>query len=319
MAPKPVNVLVGGPIGLTVAELAEIGVRRISVGGALARAAWAGFMRAREIAGDGRFDGFAGAAPFADSTGSSPPIKITGDGNDRQTRNAAAPALGPLVDATPAPRPGPVRLEGRFGLVEKLDPPRHAVALWQALKDHDGVWTYMAFGAFADAKSFAGWLDERATLQDPYAYVVVDGKTGRASGIVTLMEIRPPARVIEMGNIVYAPVLQRTAAATEAQFMLARYVFDELGYRRYEWKCNALNAPSIRAAVRLGFTSRASFRQHMIVKGRNRDTAWFSMLDSEWPARKAAFERWLRPKISIRGQQRQSLSALNAAAREKAR
>ena len=111
-------------------------------------------------------------------------------------------------------------------------------------------------------------------------------RDGRAVGIVTLMEIRPAMRVIEVGNIIYSPALQRTPRATEAQYLIARHAFEELGYRRYEWKCNALNAPSRRAAVRFGFTFEGIFRQHMIVKGRNRDTAWFAMLDSEWPARK---------------------------------
>src|SRR5437016_9289791 len=127
------------------------------------------------------------------------------------------------------------------------------------------------------------------------------------------MEIRPAMRVVEVGNIVYSPALQRTPLATEAQYLLARHAFETLGYRRYEWKCNALNAPSRRAALRFGFIFEGLFRQHMIVKGRSRDTAWFSMLDSEWPARKAAFERWLAPgNFDAQGRQTQSLSALNA-------
>ena len=125
------------------------------------------------------------------------------------------------------------------------------------------------------------------------------------------MEIRPAMRVVEVGHIVYSPALQRTPLATEAQYLLARYAFETLGYRRYEWKCNALNAPSRRAALRFGFTFEGIFRQHMIVKGRNRDTAWFSMLDSEWPARKAAFERWLAPEnFDSDGRQKTKLSAL---------
>src|SRR5262249_9478632 len=138
-----------------------------------------------------------------------------------------------------------------------------------------------------------------------------------ALGIVNLMEIRPAMRVIEMGGIVYSPSLQRTRIATEAQYLLARYVFDELRYRRYEWKCNALNADSMRAARRLGFTFEGIFRQHMVVKGRSRDTAWFAMLDSEWPGRQLAFERWLAPEnFDAAGRQRVSLSALNAAEAE---
>jgi RimJ/RimL family protein N-acetyltransferase len=128
-----------------------------------------------------------------------------------------------------------------------------------------------------------------------------------------LMEIRPAQRVIEVGNIFYGGDLQRTPLATEAQYLLARHVFETLGYRRYEWKCNALNAPSRRAALRFGFTFEGVFRQHMIVKGRSRDTAWYAMLDSEWPARKRVFERWLAPdNFDTAGRQKVSLSSLNA-------
>jgi RimJ/RimL family protein N-acetyltransferase len=219
--------------------------------------------------------------------------------------------VGPLVDPTPAERPGPVTLEGRFAQVETLDPARHGEALWRAVKGHDSLWTYMGYGPFRDSEGFAAWLDERAVLLDPFSYAVVDLGTGRATGIVTLMEIRPAMRVIEIGNIVYGPALQRTAAATEAQYLLARHVFETLAYRRYEWKCNALNAPSMKAAERLGFTFEGIFRQHMIVKGRNRDTAWFSTTDGEWPARRAAFERWLDPgNFDSKGRQRASLRAV---------
>ena len=150
--------------------------------------------------------------------------------------------VGHLVDTTPAERPGPVTLTGRFCRVEKLDPERHADGLWQLLKGHDHVWDYLATGPFADGPAFAGWVDERAIALDPYAYAVVDYASGRPLGIVTLMEIRPTMRVIEMGSIVYSPALQRTAAATEAQYLVADYAFGKLGYRRYEWKCNDLNA-----------------------------------------------------------------------------
>jgi RimJ/RimL family protein N-acetyltransferase len=203
--------------------------------------------------------------------------------------------VGAPIDPAPAERPGPVTLTGRFCRVEKLDAARHADGLWQLLKGHDHVWDYLAVGPFTDGRAFAAWLEERAVALDPYAYAVADYASGRPLGIVTLMEIRPAVRVIEIGNIVYSPALQRTAAATEAQYLVARYVFDYLRYRRYEWKCNALNAPSIRAAERFGFTFEGTFRQHMIVKGRNRDTAWFSITDGEWPRVKAAYERWLAP------------------------
>ena len=141
---------------------------------------------------------------------------------------------------------------------------------------------------------------------------MIDRKRRKAAGIVTLMEIRPAMQVIEMGNIVYSPALQRTPAATEAQYLAAAYVFDTLRYRRYEWKCNDLNAPSRRAALRLGFTYEGIFRQHMIIKGRNRDTAWYSMLDTEWPNRKARFEAWLSDEnFDAAGRQMRSLSEMS--------
>jgi RimJ/RimL family protein N-acetyltransferase len=219
--------------------------------------------------------------------------------------------IGPVVDTASAPPPGPVMLNGRFARVEKLDPARHGESLWQALKDDDAVWVYMGYGPFADRAAFDRWLEARAAATDPFAYAVVDQASGRALGSITLMEVRPAMRVIEMGHIVLSPALQRTAASTEAQYLAARHVFDDLGYRRYEWKCNALNAPSRRAALRLGFTYEGTFRQHMIVKGRSRDTAWFSIIDSEWPAVRAAFEAWLAPaNFDPSGGQIASLTAL---------
>src|SRR5690606_1527342 len=145
-------------------------------------------------------------------------------------------------------------------------------ALWDAVRGDDSLWTYMGYGPFADEAAFMAWCEARAAATDPCAYAVIDRARGTATGTVTLMETRPAMRVIEMGSIVYSPLLQRTPAATEAQYLAAAYVFDTLGYRRYEWKCHALNAPSRRAALRLGFTFEGIFRQHMIVKGRNRDT-----------------------------------------------
>jgi RimJ/RimL family protein N-acetyltransferase len=220
--------------------------------------------------------------------------------------------IGQPVDATPAKRPGPVTLEGRYGRVARLTSD-HAAALWDAVRGHDQVWTYMSYGPFGDTAAFADWVASRLVLEDPYSYAIVD-RSGRAVGIATLMEIRPAMRVIEVGNIVYSPALMRTPLGTEAQYLLARYVFETLGYRRYEWKCNDLNAPSRRAALRYGFVFEGIFRQHMITKGRSRDSAYFSLLDSEWPARKAAFEQWLAPdNFDADGKQRASLSRLNGA------
>ena len=200
-----------------------------------------------------------------------------------------------VADPTAGPRPGPVTLQGRFGWLERLAQ-HHDAALWEAVKDDERLWTYMSsYGPFADFAAFSAWIGSRLPLDDPYSYAVVE-PSGRAVGIATLMEIRPAMRVVEVGHIVYSPALQRTPLATEAQYLLARYVFETLGYRRYEWKCNALNAPSHRAALRYGFVLEGNLRQHMIAKGRNRDTTYFSMLDSEWPARRAVFERWLAPK-----------------------
>jgi RimJ/RimL family protein N-acetyltransferase len=219
--------------------------------------------------------------------------------------------IGLPVDTTPARPPGAVVLEGRFGRVEKLDPAAHGADLWDSVRGHDAIWTYMSYGPFADASAFSSWLDGRAKLTDPFSYVAVERASGRAVGIATLMEIRPAMRVIEIGHIVYGAPLQRTPLATETQYLLARYVFEQLGYRRYEWKCNALNAASRRAALRFGFTFEGIFRLHQISKGRNRDTAWFSMLEHEWPARKRAFERWLEPaNFDAEGRQRVSLAAL---------
>jgi RimJ/RimL family protein N-acetyltransferase len=219
--------------------------------------------------------------------------------------------VGAPVDATPAARPGPVTLEGRFGRVERLKP-EHADDLWNAVKGHDRIWTYIpSYGPFPDQAALRQWVPARIALDDPYSYAILDAQ-GRAVGVFTLMAIRPEHKVIEVGHVVYSPALQRTPLATEAQYLLARYVFETLGYRRYEWKCDSLNAASRRAALRYGFTYEGIFRQHMIGRGRNRDTAWFAMLDSEWPARKQAFERWLAPEnFRADGTQVESLSKLN--------
>jgi RimJ/RimL family protein N-acetyltransferase len=218
--------------------------------------------------------------------------------------------IGPLVDTAPAQRPAPVMLKGRYGHLEKLKAD-HTTSLWRAFAGHDELWTYISTdGPFANAAEFAAFIEKRAAAEDPYAYAIIDS-AGQAVGYLTLMEIRPAMRVIEVGHVLYSPALQRTPLGTEAQFLLAQYAFEVLGYRRYEWKCNALNAPSRRAALRYGFTYEGTLRQFMIAKSRNRDNAYFSMLDSEWPARKANFERWLAADNFTGGNQIVSLSALN--------
>jgi RimJ/RimL family protein N-acetyltransferase len=218
----------------------------------------------------------------------------------------------PVADPKPAPRPGPVTLKGRYGRLEKLGV-EHTADLWAAFAGHDHVWTYISTdGPFASEAEFSAFLAKRAAADDPYAYAIVD-LADRAVGYLTLLRIVPVHRVIEVGHVLYSPTLQRTPLGTETQYLLARYVFETLGYRRYEWKCDALNAASRRAALRYGFVYEGTFRQYMIAKGRNRDNAWFSMLDSEWPARKANFERWLAPEnFDSEGRQKVSLAALNA-------
>ena len=216
---------------------------------------------------------------------------------------------GRAVDATPAKRPQPVTIEGHYGRIEKLDAKKHAAALWEAVKGHDEVWAYLFHGPFSARADFDAYIEMFASREDPYAYAILN-KEGRPVGFATLMEIRPANRVIEVGNILYSPLLQRTPLATEGQYLLARYAFEELGNRRYEWKCNSLNAPSRRAALRFGFIYEGIFRQHMIVKGRSRDTSWYAMMDHEWPAVKRAFEAWLAPdNFDAQGRQKKKLEA----------
>jgi RimJ/RimL family protein N-acetyltransferase len=219
--------------------------------------------------------------------------------------------IGLPVDTTPARQPEPVTLAGRFGRLEKLKP-THAPSLWDAVKTHDQIWTYMpSYGPFPNKAAFADWIATRAALDDPYPYAIVDN-SGRALGTMSLMAMRKDHRVVEVGHVVYSPALQRTSLATEAQYLLARYAFETLGYRRYEWKTDVFNEASRRAALRYGFTFEGIFRQHMIGKGHSRDSAWFSMLDSEWPARKLNFERWLAAEnFTGDGRQKISLSAMN--------
>jgi RimJ/RimL family protein N-acetyltransferase len=233
--------------------------------------------------------------------------------SDEITDAASGLPIGPQVPAHAAARPERRVLAGRFIRLEPLDAERHGDALWQETHGAGAAafWQYLFDEPFADRQSFQEFLARKAASTDPLFYAIVAQSTGRAVGFETLMRIDPAHRCIEVGNILYGRSLQRTPGATEAQYLLMRYVFEDLGYRRYEWKCNALNAPSRRAALRFGFSFEGIFRKHMIVRGRNRDTAWYSMLDDEWPAAKAAFERWLAPaNFDAAGNQRESLSAL---------
>jgi RimJ/RimL family protein N-acetyltransferase len=209
-------------------------------------------------------------------------------------------------------------MEGRFCRLEALDPARHARDLFAAnQRDAEGRnWTYLFVGPFADFESYRAWLEQVAEADDPLFHTIIDLKTEKAVGVATFMRVDRANGVIEVGNINYSPLLQRTPAATEAMFLMMARVFDELGYRRYEWKCDSLNAPSRAAALRLGFQFEGIFRQAVIYKGRNRDTAWFSMIDGEWPALKRAYEQWLAPRnFDAEGRQRRKLTDLISAAR----
>jgi RimJ/RimL family protein N-acetyltransferase len=201
--------------------------------------------------------------------------------------------IGPEVDTTPRPLPARVPLRGTHVVLEPLHR-RHAAELWRAARTGDPAadasWAYMGYGPFASEQELAGFVADFSTTHDPMAWAVRPVSTGAVSGWLTLMSIEPRNAAIELGNIWFAPVMQRTRAATEAMFLLLRLAADDLGYRRLVWKCNA---PSRRAAERLGFTFEGIHRAHLVVKGRRRDTAWFSITDDEWPRARHAILAWL--------------------------
>ncbi len=210
----------------------------------------------------------------------------------------------------PVPRPEPFTLAGRTVTLEPLDVELHAADLWHAVQGHDEVWKYLADGPYANEAELRRALAEKQSGTSAQFFALITEANGCTEGYASYMRMEPAHGVVEVGNILLSPALQHTTAATEAMYLMARHVFEDLGYRRYEWKCNAENLPSRRAAQRLGFIFEGIFRQHMVVKGRNRDTAWFSMLDYEWPARKRAFEAWLdAANFDAEGRQRQSLEA----------
>ncbi len=230
------------------------------------------------------------------------------------TRNEYGQPVGDLVPGwTPMQRPEAQRLEGRHCTLERLDADRHADELFAAYSSaSDGRdWTYMPVGPFDSFADYRAWAEDAAASTDPLHFAVIAAGSGGAVGTLSLMRHDPANGVIEVGYVAFSPLLQRTPASTEAQYLLMRHVFDDLGYRRYEWKCDALNEPSRRAAARLGFTYEGTFRQAVVTKGRNRDTAWFSLLDGEWPHMRGAFEAWLDPSnFTPEGHQ---LSALQTA------
>lgn len=227
------------------------------------------------------------------------------------------------LDWTSAKQPERTPLEGTTVRLEPIAPERHARPLFAA-SHQDGagelLFRYLPYGPFAGIDDFRTWLDQRAASNDPLFFCVLDDETASPQGMAAFMRFAPEHGVIEIGHIWFSPSLQRTRKATEAIYLMARHAFDDLGYRRLEWKCDALNESSRRAAERFGFTFEGVFRQHLVVKGRNRDTAWFSILDGEWPPIRAAFEAWLAPEnFDAYGRQRQSLSAIrDGIARESA-
>jgi RimJ/RimL family protein N-acetyltransferase len=218
----------------------------------------------------------------------------------------------PISAWSPRERPPCTSMQGRHCRVEALDPDRHARDLFDAYsEDRDGrMWTYLPWGPYAGLEDFLAATETDLQRENFITFAVVDAVSGRAVGVASYMNIDLSAGSIEVG-VAYSPALQKKPAGTEAMFLMMRRVFDELGYRRYEWKCNALNAPSRAAAERYGFSFEGIFRQADVIKGRNRDTAWYSITDSEWLVLKIAFERWLDPaNFDAEGRQRESLSAL---------
>ncbi|MCV4284660.1 GNAT family N-acetyltransferase [Pseudomonas capsici] len=211
----------------------------------------------------------------------------------------------------PASLPDDKTLEGRFIRLEKLDPARHADDLWLVLNGPDSdpkLWDYLPYGPFNEREAFDAWLHRHASDTDPWFYSVVDQNTGVTEGLISLMSIVAAHGRIEIGHVTFGARMQRTPKGTEAIYLLAREAF-ALGNRRLEWKCNANNARSKRAADRFGFSYEGLFRQHMVAKGVNRDTAWYSILDSEWPALQKAFEAWLAEDNFKDGQQIKGLEA----------
>lgn len=229
-----------------------------------------------------------------------------------ETNHLGQPVGVLLRGWTPPPPPPRAPMEGRFCRLEPVDPARHAAALFAAnqLDATGAMWTYLPYGPFDSVENYRTWMEASCLGSDPLFFAIVDRGSGSALGLTSFLRIEPRHGVMEVGHVVYSPRLQRTPAATEAMVLMMQRAFN-LGYRRYEWKCDTLNAPSRTAAQRLGFSFEGIFRQAVVVKGRNRDTAWYSIIDTEWPVLRSAYERWLDPaNFDAAGRQRVGLSAL---------
>lgn len=223
--------------------------------------------------------------------------------------------LGPVVEGwTPRERPARVKLHGNLVRIEPLDPDQHAAAMHAAHHggDPDGkLWDYLPYGPFDTLAAYKTHLAMQASSEDPLFFSIIELASGDAVGVASIMRHDADNGAAEVGHICYTPRLQQQVGATEAMYLFACYIFDDLGYRRYEWKCNNGNGASKRAAQRLGFTFEGVFRQHLVTKGRNRDTAWFSIIDGEWPEIKERFERWLSPdNFDADGKQRLALNPM---------
>lgn len=227
--------------------------------------------------------------------------------------NALGQPIGPAVpDWKACALPPREMMQGRYCRIEPIDVEAHAADLFSAFGQgtENRIWTYLPYGPFDNEADFRMWMEGACFDDDPLFHVIIDGQTEKAAGVASYLRIDAANGVIEVGNINYSPLLQQTRAATEAMYLMMHRVFSELGYRRYEWKCDALNVPSRRAAERLGFSYDGLFEQAIMYKGRNRDTAWFSILDGEWPALNAAFLEWLDAS-NFDGEGRQKTSLAN--------
>lgn len=239
----------------------------------------------------------------------------------QRTNDLGQPIGFAVPDFQGAQRPSGVTLEGRYCRLEKLDADRHSAQLYAALAEDEtgALWTYLSEEPPRTEAEFYDWVRQASTLEDPYYYALVERASGRCVGRAAYLRITPAAGSIEVGSILFSHRMQRTAMATEVMFLMMQHAFEELGHRRYEWKCDSLNEPSRRAAQRLGFSYEGLFRQALVYKGRNRDTAWFSIIDRDWPAIRQGYEHWFDPaNFDSEGRQKQTLATFITRAREAA-